>query len=178
LKIKGKYFVAGACGLMQPRVNARVEISLTKGKTASIDRDDFRLVSQFKWRAALMHGLWYAVVTVNNVGRPGRSTLYMHRLILGFPPASVDHRNGNGLDNRRLNLRVAGQSNNMANSKLSKRNTSGYKGVIWSGRHKKWFVNIRCRGRQHFLGLFDDKRAAAGAYSRAAKRLFGEFART
>lgn len=107
----------------------------------------------------------------------------MHRLILGLVPGDglvVDHRNGNGLDNRRCNIRTATRSNNQHNQRLGRaNNTSGYKGVTRRRgpcRRKPWRACIRHERRTVFIGHFATPEAAAAAYDRKAAELFGEFA--
>jgi hypothetical protein len=105
----------------------------------------------------------------------------MHRLILQAPAGvKVDHINGNGLDNRSANLRLATNSQNTAHTHRSPRNVNGFRGVFFGSpsRKKQWYAQIVCGGRKRTLGYFDDPRKAAIAYDEAAVRLFGEFATT
>ena len=99
--------------------------------------------------------------------------LYVH----GTLPLLVDHENTIRSDNRICNLRPATYSQNAANSKLSKRNTSGYKGVSLDGESGKWRAIIRVSGEHFSLGRFTDIKDAAVAYRSAAVHHFGEFAR-
>jgi len=100
--------------------------------------------------------------------------LYMHGVM---PPHGIDHVNGVKSDNRIENLRPADQSQNSANRKLSKTNTAGFKGVTRNKKSGKWLAQIQRRGEKVFLGLFESPEAAHAAYSSAADRLFGEYAR-
>jgi hypothetical protein len=103
--------------------------------------------------------------------------MLMHREILGVGKGTlVDHRNGNGLDNTRANLRPCSRSGNMQNMKTHKDNKSGYKGVRRD--RGKWLATIRVNGKVVFLGRFDLVTDAARAYDTAATKHFGEFART
>jgi hypothetical protein len=102
----------------------------------------------------------------------------MHRLIAGFPPFRLDHRNQNGLDNRKRNLRRATRSENAANKAKPKNNTSGYKGVSWHALSNKWRAYIKVNQKWKHLGLFSSAKAAAKAYDLAARRWFGKFAYT
>jgi hypothetical protein len=88
----------------------------------------------------------------------------------------VDHRDGDPLNNRWSNLRRATRSQNGANRCVPRNNASGLKGV--SLHRGKWCAIIRKQGRKHFLGYFSTPQAAHSAYVKAARRLFGEFART
>jgi len=100
----------------------------------------------------------------------------MHRLILNAPPdLKVDHINGNGLDNRKENLRLATTPQNVRNARLSLRNSSGFKGV--KRKRQKWQASIVFNGKTIRLGVFDAREDAARAYDIAALLLHGEFAR-
>lgn len=101
----------------------------------------------------------------------------LHREIMNAPRGvNVDHRNSDGLDDRRENLRLCSQSqNNMNRRKL--RGTSRYKGVSWSRANKKWQTHIKINRKSMALGHFADETDAARAYDAAAIRLFGDFAR-
>ena len=94
-----------------------------------------------------------------------------------WPVLDIDHIDGNPSNNAWSNLRLATRSNNLANSKISKTNTSGYKGVCWHKCHHKWMAYLGYQNKQRFLGLFKTKNAAVAARVKAAQELFGEFAR-
>jgi hypothetical protein len=146
-------------------------IPLTQGKVALVDDNDYKWLNQWKWYMYAIRGLFYA--------RRGNGGSLMHRLILGAPPGvQVDHRNGDGLDNRRGNLRLASHAENQHNQKLSRiNNTSGYKGVTWSKERRKWRAQIGVDGKTHYLGYYNNKLDAARTYNAAAEKLFGPFAR-
>jgi hypothetical protein len=155
-----------------------VRIGLNRGFVAIIDKEDIELVSQFNWNAVLVRNVLYAYTAAS-----ARKPLAMHRLILR--PARgviVDHANGNGLDNRRCNLRIANHSQNAANKRKPQvgRATSTYKGVHWESagsRKRRWRAMIRVNGRRIHLGSFATEVEAAIAYDNAAKEHFGEYAR-
>ena len=106
-------------------------------------------------------------------------TVYFHQFVLKPPDgAEVDHVNGNKLDNRRCNLRVATHSQNNQNKRLRRDNTTGYKGVCFDKRAGKYIAYINANGARTYLGYFDDSLLAAMAYDRAAIRLHGEYAKT
>ena len=102
----------------------------------------------------------------------------MHRAIMEITSKlQTDHINGNGLDNRRKNLRVCTHQENVINSRKQKNNTSGYKGVGWEKRRKKWIARITKSGKNKYLGQFDTAKQAYAAYCEAAKELHKDFAR-
>lgn len=97
----------------------------------------------------------------------------MHMMLTGY--ARTDHRNGDGLDNRRANLRAATDQDNLRNMRKH-RGSSRFKGVCWHCNDRCWNVKIRLGGRAVNLGAFADEVAAALAYDAAAREYFGEFA--
>lgn len=99
--------------------------------------------------------------------------LYVHGQ---WPSGFVDHIDGNPRNNRIENLREASQSENLANSRKSKRNTSGFKGVSLA-HNQKWRAYVSAKGKTHWLGYFKTKEEAFAARIVAASRLHGEFAR-
>jgi hypothetical protein len=90
----------------------------------------------------------------------------------------IDHRDGNGLNNQRCNLRPATKKQNGGNQKLSITNTSAYKGVYWHKRDKGWRAQAKVHGKTIYLGAFVDKIEAARAYDEAALKYHKEFALT
>lgn len=150
-----------------------VEIPLTMGYVASVDAADAELVLRFKWSAS--HGT-RTVYAVRGIRRPdGRKTTQsMHRFLTGF--AVTDHVNGDGLDNRRTNLRDASSGENNRNQQLRSNNTSGFKGVSWCKRAQKWRASIQGNGKNRHLGLYESPDLAALAYDDAARTYFGPFA--
>lgn len=150
------------------------KIPLTQGKFALVDDADYLLVNQFKWYANLCHGVWYARRNVVLVS--GKKTcVALHRFLCPEIP-QIDHRNKNGLDNQRHNLRAATHRQNKANSRKQINCISQYKGVTWHKRHQKWYAQISAQGKVRFLGLHTSEVEAAKAYDSAARNIFGEFA--
>lgn len=152
------------------------EIPLTQGKAAIVDDEDFEWLSQWKWSARKDRSIWYAVRWQKGRMNGKRILLLMHREIL-HPPIGMetDHKDGNGLNNQRSNLRTATNSQNQQNAKHRK-GLSTFKGVSW--HVGKWQSQIRVEGKRLHLGRFSSETEAAFAYDQAAKRYFGEFART
>lgn len=148
------------------------EIPLTRGFVALVDDEDFDWLSQWKWHYSTHKRIrtGYAVT-----GR-GVMRMRMHHLILPrVPGLVVDHRNRNGVDNRRGNLRYATESENAANRVRSQ--ASGFRGVYPCPGSPGRFVSIIThQGMRRTLGRFRDKVEAAHCYDAAATALFGEFA--
>lgn len=148
------------------------EIPLTQGFVALVDAADYDAVMASKWCAVRDRiGAAYAVRNVLRLDG-ARTMQKLHTFLTGWP--YVDHINGNGLDNRRSNLRPATHVENMQNMKIRSGNRSGFKGV--SRALGKWRARIRLDGRQRHLGCFTTREAAARAYDTAAREHFGEFA--
>ena len=120
---------------------------------------------------------WYARTNVRRADG-SKTAIKMHRLILGLtdPRVHVDHIDGNGLNNRRENLRTCNRSENMSNRRKHKNNTSGYKGVCWDNQHGRWRADIKLNGKRKHLGLFTNPEEAYQAYCAAAIKMHGEYA--
>lgn len=112
-----------------------------------------------------------------------RSTILLHRVIgsriVDRPlrrDEQIDHINGNTMDNRRSNLRIATHAENVRNRLAQRNNKSGYKGVYFHARSQRWRATIQHEGKRHYLGSFDTAELASAAYTAAADRLYGAFA--
>jgi hypothetical protein len=151
-------------------------VPLTKGKHAIVSGADYHRVIKFKWRFLKnTSGSEYATRTINVDGV--RTSLALHRFILGGNSPRIDHRNGNGLDNRRRNLRPCSVPQNGYNRKYQK-HSSRFKGVSWNKNARKWFVSIMVNKRRIFLGYFVDELEAAKAYDAEALKHHKSFAKT
>lgn len=144
-------------------------IPLTQGKFAKVDDRDYARLSKFKWSATFDGHNWYA--------RTGRCpTIRMHQFILPGSPL-LDHKNLDGLDNQRHNLRPATRTQNKTNQRKYKGCVSAFKGVTWYPyRGGGWRTQITVSKIRIHLGLFRLEETAARAYDAAAKRYFGEYA--
>lgn len=141
-------------------------IKLTRGQLAIIDAADYERVSQHSWS---YHPNGYAHAKIN------KKVISLHRFLLAEPRGIIDHKNGNGLDNRRCNLRIVTVLQNSRNRKPNKNRR--YKGVGYDSRNGKWRARIRVNYRHLFLGYFLSEKEAARAYNRAALKYHGKFAR-
>ena len=154
------------------------KIPLTHGKVALVDAEDYNWLSQFKWRtqkSGKRPDAFYAVRSMTIKKR--RTTIQMHRQIIKPPPGlEIDHKNNNGLDNRRCNLRFCTRSQNMANSRGHTRRRSSFKGVSFHTQFRKWRAIITKNKKNLHLGFFKSQVRAAMAYDDKAKELFGQFA--
>ena len=150
------------------------EIQLTAGGIALVDDEDFeRVTAEGGWYASESLNTFYAR-RVYHLGGRSYTTRNMHNFITGL--SYVDHINGDGLDNRRANLRPATASQNQANQRKRRDNTSGFRGVQWHAPGKRWRAVIRVKGKLHSLGYYQTPEEAALAYDVAAIKFFGEYA--
>lgn len=149
-----------------------MNIKTSSGKVFIIDREDYKKVSLYKWHIS-SHGY----VKRDEWNGKNRKVVYLHRYILEInnTKSLVDHVNGDKLDNRKSNLRLCNRSQNACNSKLSKNNSSGYKGV--RKKRKKWQAYFKFNGKQKSIGVFETKQEAALAYNKKVLAVFGEFAK-
>ena len=154
------------------------------GRVALVDDEDYDLVMQFRWYVLepIRHGHTggpYAIARTGH-GRKNNPMVLMHKLLTGWP--QTDHRNHDGLDNQRSNLRPATNLQNHANERKplsygGKPTSSRYKGVSWAPRQRRWVARIRVgNGKRLNLGSFKSEIDAARAYDEAALAASGEYA--
>lgn len=149
-------------------------VSLSRGLVAIVDDGDYAAVAAAgKWHAVPSHRTFYARRNVSRADG-GRGMVALHTFLTGWP--LVDHINGDGLDNRRVNLRPATRDQNQANKRGYRNNTSGFKGVTWHTPLRCWRARIGVQGKKLSLGLHPTAEAAGRAYDAAAVEYFGEFA--
>lgn len=145
-------------------------IPLTQGLVALVVDDDYEELSRHKWCAHRNGRTTYAKTRV------GSKNIKMHRFL--FPEwRAIDHRDGDGLNNQRVNLREATPQQNSRNMRKRPGGASQYTGVIWDRQTSKWRARIRNDGKLKHLGSFDNEADAARAYDRAAIERDPEFHR-
>lgn len=147
-------------------------IPLSKGLHAIVDDEDFEWLSQWKWSAMGGKKGWTHYAS----GSQGM----MHRLILGLKPHHkriADHINGNGLDNRRCNLRRVTNGQNQRNKGPNKNNTLGIKGVYWHLQKKRFQVQVMHNWKAIYIGRYLTLEKAIKARNQAYKRYHGKYAR-
>jgi len=151
------------------------QIPLSQGKFALVDDEDYDFIMQWKWS---LHTGGYAVRrdhlgTIN--GKEISKMIYMHCVINNTAKGiKTDHRDSNGLNNQRYNLRDATSAQNVRYQRKT-RGSSKYKGVHWCKNEKKWKAQICANGR-FSLGTYCSENEAALAYNNAAIKYHGEFA--
>lgn len=157
-------------------------IPLTKGYFATVDPCDLDL-ADFVWCATIgSSGVIYALRTVT-IANNTTATYYLHRVILSRvlgreleQSELVDHRDRDGRNCSRSNLRLANSSQNTSNTAGHRDSTTGIKGIHWSKARKKWVAQIKVNGRRIHLGMHATSQLAHAAYMEAAREHFGEFA--
>ena len=151
-------------------------VTLTKGYEAVIDIADLDIVGNHNWCVTTGTQTMYAMRT--DISGPRPKTVFMHRSIMNEPVGlDVDHVDCDGLNNKRENLRVATRTQNLQNQRLKNENTSGYKGVSWDKKRKKWRAQIRINKKSKCLGRHRTAKEAHAAYCAASKKFHAEFGR-
>lgn len=138
-----------------------MKIQLSKGQFTIIDNEDFDWLNQWKWH---LSAKGYAV------RKPGKSAIFMHRLINKTPSGfQTDHINRNKLDNRKTNLRTVTNQQNHFNMPLQKSNKTGNAGVCWDKQRKKWLAQIMFNNKSFHLGRFTNIKEAILARKKAER---------
>lgn len=151
-----------------------VLVPLTRGYTATIDFADLDLLRDRNWSALVSPRRRAVYACRVEKGK----MLLLHREIMGADAgAEVDHKDGDGLNCRRLNLRSCTRSQNVCNSPTRKDNRSGLKGAMWDARSQKWRAEVSRNGKRVQIGIFASPELAHQAYCAAAADAYGEFAR-
>lgn len=147
------------------------KIQLTQGQVALVDDEDFERLNQFKWHVMKKEKTFYASRGLPKNNWPPTS-IKMHHAIIGKPPKGFvgDHKDGNGLNNQRENLRHVTKRQNQQNRK-HENSSSRFPGVSWSKVSKMWRARITIKRKQKWLGLFTDEFKAFEAYKQAAEAI-------
>lgn len=154
------------------------QIKLTKGYFATVDDGDYAaVVAAGPWHAKVGRRVTYARHAIWDAASKRSRHIELHTFLTGWP--LVDHINGDGLDNRRSNLRAASRSENCHNMPAHGDSSTGLKGVEQTGRvARPWRARLASGGVRHHLGTYATAVEAARAYDRAAIAINGEYART
>jgi hypothetical protein len=162
--------------IVHGRDGAVARIALHGGRHATVDLADLPRVAAYRWYANYSDGKWRVLRSYREGGR--QRTRSLHHELLDLPPAvRVAHVNGDGLDNRRANLRRSSATANGAKRRLNRNNRSGYRGVSWYAPLRKWRAEINGRPRHMHLGYFATAEEAARVWDEAAEARWGEAAR-
>jgi hypothetical protein len=167
--MKNDYELCEDLGICLIKVQRKDDI-----KWSGIDIEDCSKVESYRW---YLNQNGYAIAHMT-MGPKQYKKVFLHHVIIGEVPEGihVDHINGNKLDNRKENLRLATPTQNQGNSKIPKNNKTGYKGVF-QVRSGKFVAQIKINYKSTHLGTFDTAEQAAEAYNKAASDYFGEFKR-
>jgi hypothetical protein len=143
------------------------QITLTQGKIALVDDDVYEVLGHLKWYAQKSYNIFYAVRHTSR--KEGHKTIRLHHLVVGKPSKGfeVDHKDGNGLNNQRDNLRIATTRQNQQNRK--QHSNGRLVGASWHKGKNKWQVQIMINGKQDSLGYFNTEQEAHDVYMEALK---------
>jgi hypothetical protein len=150
-----------------------------KGKYfAQVSDEDYEAVSKIRWYPAIRNYTTYAIARIRNPFTGKKFQIQLHRFILGITDETiiVDHKDGDGLNCRRDNIRIATRSQNAANVRKNI-GTSKYMGVYWRASENKWIARVRYEKKSYYVGKFDNELEAAIARDKKAKEIHGDFAR-
>lgn len=147
-------------------------ISSINGMKYNISDVDWFRASEYEWSAIRYGNKYYLRADING------KRIYMHRFILGVSDSKVtiDHKDGDGLNNQRDNLRIATRSQNGANRSGEGRGASKFIGVFWNKKKRYWYAQIKCNYKRIYIGSAKTENEAANLYNKKAAELFGEFA--
>lgn len=150
-------------------------IELNKGYQAIVDDEDYDRLMKYNWFVEIKD----KNNTVYACRNDGNSKPFMHREVLGLtdPTIYTDHKNGNGLDNRKCNLRPCTPRQNNANRPKRSDSNNKYKGITWHKRDQRWEVHVYPKNsKRKYVGSSQCEITAAKMYNEAAKKYYGEFA--
>jgi len=149
-----------------------------KGKyVALVNDEDYDYLMQFDWSAKVESHTIYAYRNIYK-DKVWVSSISMHRDLMKVtdPKIKIDHRDHNGLNCQRTNMRECTHADNMKNMISHKDGTSKFVGVSWFKKYSKWRAVIMKDGKQVFCGYHATAEDAARAYDKKAIELFGTFA--
>lgn len=177
MKKKNEYIVDESLGV------ARIELRREDDESlwAIIDIDDLDRVVSFPgvWYAKYqrLNNGYYVYANVHDDITRRNKTVLLHQFIMYANGKTVDHINHDTFDNRKNNLRIVSDSDNLKNRKgKNSNNTSGYRNVTWSKREQKWIVQLQIDKRNKTLGWFDDVHEAGKFAEEMRRKYYGEFA--
>lgn len=154
-------------------------VELTQGYTSIIDAEDARIAELFNW--CVLKRSDKRTIYAHRKMRDGsghQKIVYLHRAVMGLPAGcQIDHIDGNGLNNRKSNLRLCEVHQNARNRGAQVNNQCGFKGVFWDKSRGKWRAHIHALGKTNHLGRFETLEQARNAYAKANKKIHGEFGR-
>lgn len=151
-----------------------IMILIINNKEIIIDNEDFQKIYNYKWYIIKSNKIYYCIGRLPN----NRNLVRLHRLILSaLKGQTIDHINGNGLDNRKCNLRFCTTAQNRHNSSKTITGKCKYKGVSYVPKEEVYRAFIYLNRKQIYLGRFKTEIEAAIAYNTKALELFGEYAR-
>src|SRR3990167_1985734 len=154
------------------------QLPISKGKITIISDEDYTQLAQHKWRVYINSGKLYAARWEKGKTMKTRKHIKMHQVIMNpLKGLIVDHIDGDGLNNRRDNLRIVSNRQNTINRRKSVGTSSQFKGVYKAKNTIKWRSYIKTNNRQIYLGMFDTEHQAALVYDLWAKDMFGQYAK-
>lgn len=162
----GDTFSCGKCNTITDEGDYK-RCTMLNGTSFIFDPEDEEIVRRYTW--SISRG--YPRTMINNM------SVYLQRVLLPDVNGEIDHINGDKTDYRRENLRIATHAQNNQNKGLRRDSTTGYKGVCFDKRSKRYIAYINANNKRTYLGYFMDKEDAARAYDKAAVSLHGDFAR-
>lgn len=148
-------------------------IVLTQGKFAIVDDEDYQELSKYKWYVG---SRGYAIRHPKMIKGIRKGHIAMHRIIINAPDGmEVDHRDGNRLNNQKVNLRICTRKQNLHNQKTAKNNKSGYRGISYRNKDQVWVASLACDGKIYSRWC-KTKQKAIETWNMLAKKYYGEFA--